>query len=249
MIRQAAILTCLCAFCALGAQRPDATTAPATAPTTAPTAQLEQFCQWVSELNDADAGKREAAFERLLGMKRADLPVLRRAAEGFRPLSPAQAAALRRVVVHVYLTGETYEANPAAGFLGVRLGDVIDLNSGLEEGRNAGPRMGVVIIDRMPGFCGYGALRDGDIIVAITDRPATAIGSLESLRVVIQSFAAGQTIHMEVIRQGRRVRTAAVLDGTPLMVNQAPLEDMLRHRQEKAEEYWRQHFGVLLAQA
>jgi len=242
VFRRIIILTCLCAVCAQGAQRLDATTAPA-----APDVQLEQFHHWVADLNDADAARREEAFGRLLGLNRADLPALRQVAGEFQPLSPSQAAALRQVVVHVFLTGETYEANRTAGFLGVRLGDVIEFNTAGDDRQSAGPRAGVVIIDRMPGFCGYRALRDGDIIVAIADRPATPILSLETLRVVIQSFAAGQTIRMQVIRHGQMVRTEAVLDGTPLQVNQATLEDILRQRQEKAQEYWNRHFGGLLS--
>jgi S1-C subfamily serine protease len=214
--------------------------------TSAPTAQLEQIRDWIKDLDDADSARREEAFGRLLGLERADLQALRHAAGGFLPLSPAQAAALHQVVVHVFLTGETYEANRTAGFLGVRLGDVVELNLAAGDQQPANQRSGVVIIDRMPGFCGYQALRDGDIIVAITDRPATLISSLENLRVVIQSFAAGQTIHMQIIRQGQLVGVQAVLDGTPVQVNQMPLEQMLRDRQTKAEKYWWEHFGELL---
>ncbi|MCC6424885.1 MAG: PDZ domain-containing protein [Phycisphaerales bacterium] len=248
MTLRIAILVCLCAVGAQGAQHLDATTAPATMPTTSPTVQLEQLRQWVTALDDAEATNREEAFGLLLGLNRADLPALRGVAGEFHPLSPSQAAALHQVVVHVYLTGEKYEANRQAGFLGVRLGDVIELNSSTGDEPPAGPRAGVVIIDRMPGFCGYRALRDGDIIVAVTDRPATLISSLENFRAVIQSFAAGQTIHMQVIRQGRLVRTEAVLDGTPIQADQMPLEKMLHDRQENAEIHWQKQFGALLMQ-
>lgn len=244
MVRFLVILMSLCALGAQVAQHPDAAAAPTTS---APAVGMDQLRKWVEELGDLEATRREAAYDRLLELNRSDLSELQRVAAGFRPLTPSRSIALQQVVEHLYLKGEKYEANDTAGFLGVRLGDVIEWEAAGQDTK-PGPHTGVMIAGRMAGFGGFQALRDGDIIVAVADRPATLISSLESLRVVIQSFSAGQMIHLQVIRQGRYIRTSAVLDGTPVLVGQSTLEELLLQRREKAEEYWRTHFADLMGE-
>src|SRR4051812_793365 len=159
-----------------GARRPD----------TRPAASDAIAKAW-AELTHRNPAVRESARLKLMAMDANQLPAFRKLVAASRPLAPSQAVALREIVTQVFLAGRTYEAGSRDGFLGVRLGDVtINLRADAVElppdqpfaANEPDGAHGVVIVERMPGFCGARAFQDGDIILAIDERPDVRIGIL-----------------------------------------------------------------------
>ena len=56
--------------------------------------------------------------------------------------------------------------------------------------------------DRIPGFCAYRFLQNGDVIVGITEAAGKPIRKAKDLTDVIQVCRAGDTIHLEILRGG-----------------------------------------------
>ena len=75
-------------------------------------------------------------------------------------MQASQAAVLYDIVMHVHMAGEPYQAaETMGGFLGLR------------ETRDWTSPPGVAITTRIPGFCAYRMLREGDVIVGIEEFP------------------------------------------------------------------------------
>jgi len=220
--------------------------APATGPTSRPTAS--DLRTWFAGLDDVDADVRADSYSKLLGLRRADLEGLRPIVEQARPLSPGQSAALRDVVVHVYLTGHEYEPDAEGqGFLGVRpLHQTMDLLIGADE-----PDGGVAIGERLPGFCGFRALRTGDVILGTLGARPTKLRRWPELQHYVQQSRGG-TVTFEVLRQGRVMNVAIQLDTRPAAAGdprfQNVMEELLAERQALAEEYWLKFFAPLVEQ-
>ena len=230
--------------------------ASAVAPATQPVATIQQ---WFADLTDRDADVRETATDRLMQLTRGDLPSLRHVVEQARPLAPTQSEVLHDVVVHVYLSGETYDADWTRGFLGVTqmpgtsavavpdpdAGDAPAAAADPAAPGNplAGQEWGVPVGDRLPGFCAYGVLRTGDIILAIVNPPRVrqpaAIGideaqvdeaaqpqqpggdrlyklrHWEEFTRAVKTFPAGRELTFEILRQGKVRRVAITLSPYP----------------------------------
>jgi hypothetical protein len=241
----------LCVAWAAPAAPADPTTVPATQPTTQThaTVHAPHLRAWFAELADPDADIRAAAFTRLLGLSRADLEGLREVVEQSRPIAPAQAAALHDIVIHVYLSGEEYEIGAAQGFLGVK-----SLHQGLEALRLGevppGDDGGVAIGERLPGFCGFQSLRDGDMILGVVaPRPMQMTSWFEFQRYVLQSQP-GQTITFQVLRQGRITEVPIKLSARPAAAadnfDLGAWQELLADRHNRAEALWTGVFKPLL---
>ena len=238
------------------ATRPSTTTWSTTRPATLPTSTIQN---WFNDLAASDAAERERAFAALLGLTRADLPSLRSVVEQSRPLAPSQAAALHDVVTHAYLSGETYDANPRSGFLGLLqpVVDAVDVpDAAAAAGEDAGvvaelrrARTGVPIEYRLPGFCAFRELREGDIILGITAPVPRRLRDWNELSITVMTFPAGETVSFEVLREGR-VRTVPIrLDARPVIPNAIEniwTNEILPARELMAEEYWATHFLPLV---
>src|SRR5438874_2391396 len=126
--------------------------------TTRPT---DQLAAWFSDLANKDASVREQARVGLMGISRADLQTLRKLVETNRPLAPSQAMALHEIVTQVHQATEPYEAvEDRPGFLGVplpRIASAIGLDANDDDSQ-----AGVLVTDRIPGFCAYRFLQNGD---------------------------------------------------------------------------------------
>jgi hypothetical protein len=214
-----------------------------------------------AELTHRNPAVREAARLKLMAMDANQLPAFRKLVAASRPLAPSQAVALREIVTQVFLAGKTYEAGSRDGFLGVRLGDVtVNLRPDPLElppdqplvANEPNEAHGVVIVERMPGFCGARAFQDGDIILAIDERPDVRIGILSGFTEAVKGVGAGHTIHFRVLRQGRVVSVPLTLDVRPLDADRNNVMDPIRELQDErdrlAREYWDAQFAPLLKQ-
>jgi hypothetical protein len=268
-----AVLTCLVASLtrpspAVDAPAPRVTAPDAAAPATQPAEPVRRprtrpsadaVARAWAELTHRDPAVREAARLKLMGMDADQLPDFRKLVATSRPLAPSQAIALHEIVTQVYLAGQTYESTSREGFLGVRLADVnISLRPETVELPNQpfaaadldGDTHGVVIVERMPGFCGARAFQDGDIILAIDERPEVRIGLMGGFTDEVKRAGAGRTIHFRVLRQGRVTRVPLTLDVRPADADRANLMDPIRELQDErdrlAREYWNTEFAPLL---
>ncbi len=255
---------------------PQATTRSTTstfAPATQPIAEVRR---WFDGLSDADAAVREASSEKLMALKRDDLPTLRQAVAETKQLALTQTTALHDIVIHVYLSGETYEANWTQGFLGLMQSHDLENNSVVvkvpEEAADADAatdeeRRGVPVGNRLAGFCGYGALRTGDVILAFTitvdlqeeaaAKDATPkvteftrnLQDWSQLIEVVRRIPGGTPVGFDVLRQGRVRRIPIVLSPRPAWAEPGlDFEPILLERERKSEAYWQQVFAPLVGE-
>jgi hypothetical protein len=239
-------------LCSLGADSP---------PTPKKEEDVEaRIARSFTELADGDAKVRDAARSELMGLERRYLPELKRIVEQSKPLLPSQAAVLRQIVTHIYLSGEPYPVNHAMGFLGVRMQSAtvsqpVDPQVGRNpQGPEANipaplPQNGVVIVERLAGFVGARALLDGDVIVAIEEHPQVQFASSLAFSQAIASTAPGETIHFQVLRRGRVVKVEVKLDSRPAAAedaDQSSMDALDTQRRQKADGYWRETFAPLV---
>ena len=204
--------------------------------------------QWFAELDDPAAGVREAARTKLMGMRRQDLPAFRKLVGESLPLAPAQAAVLRQVVTHVYLAGEEYQTARAEGFLGVKMQETSVRLPAADGHDQFAPAVGVVIVERMPGFVGSRMLLDGDVVLGIVERPDVRTLGMYEFQILVKQVPPGQTIHFQVLRQGQVLRVPVAPDPRPFDAD-GMMQQLLRNRQIKADEYWDSAFGGLVKEA
>jgi hypothetical protein len=217
-------------------------------PATRPSGQIEK---WVEQLADRDPSARDAARDALMGMSPADLPVLRAVLEKSQPLAPSQAGSLREVVTQVYLAGQSYA--PAAvrqGFLGVMLLPLGPRGWAPADAADDAFMPGVLVGERLPGFCGFRALRLGDVVTGV--RSAGNLIKTEtqqSLQNAIASTPPGEAISLELLRQGRTIEVSVKVDVRPLAAedrNPAVINEFAARRQALADDYWQTHFAALV---
>jgi len=216
---------------------------PATQPATQP-ADNAAMRKWLSDLASPDSSVRDAARAKMMTLTRDDLPALQKLVEENRPLAPSQATAIRQIVQEVYLAGEPYQAEENKGFLGI-----------LMENSGAGMRdfdhgdvhgdPGVVVAERIPGFCASRMLLDGDVILGTTN-PRLMFTDSSALQQAIQAVLPGETIHLQVLRNGRVIDVPLVLDPKPAEASIATISGFKLRRAAKFQEYWESTFAPLL---
>jgi hypothetical protein len=228
---------------------------PTTAPTTRPAANVASIRQLVGQLAEGGYETREAARVALMGLKRSELELLRDAVKQSLPLEPSQIAVLHDIVSHVYLTGDLYESTDASpGFLGVSLPSVYRA----EDRGLLSLERGVAVVARVPGFCAYRMLQNGDVILSMrppvgqpvrfeTPDPDLLMASVKAIR-------AGQTITFEVLRQGQIINVPIILDLRPAGLDRNPatsafwFQEFTARRMDQAEALWERDFAPLLAE-
>jgi len=226
-------------------------------PSTQPDEPLlaDRVAQCISALGNPDPELRARAREALLSSgKRSDLETIRSVVQASRPLMPSQIAALKEIVQHLYLTGETYEKNATAAFMGVQLTPISVAWS--PAGGVPGVLSGQAIANRFPGFCGYAALEDGDVVLEVgTHGQARLPVAGEMLATFVRSMRPGSTADLRVLRQGRLVTVPIRLDARPACLDDArfqlpaaesSMEKLLSDRQAAADRYWDTTFAPLL---
>lgn len=200
------------------------------APATLPADMLRT---WYVQLADSDPDVRERARIDLMGIERGQLPHLRQIVADTRPIKAAQAAVLYDIVSHVFMATEPYEANPRAGFLGVRLPESLDAEA--------------LVTGRVPGFCAYRMLQDGDVIVGIAELPGVKFPSRTQFTNAIRAIPAGTRLTLHILRNGQNKSVALRLDARPTASDPPnSMSDLENDRKEKADAYWARHFAPLL---
>lgn len=206
---------------------------------------LAPLRQAFTELDDPDAAVRDAARLKLMGMRRKDLPAFRELVRESTPLAPSQAAVLRQIVMQVFLAGEPYMTNNAEGFLGVRMQTTSVRLPAADGAEQFAPAVGVVIVERYPGFTGARMLVDGDVVLGVVERPDVRAMGTDEFQFIVRSVTPGTTIHFQVIRQGQIVRVPVAPDPRPFEAD-GLMQDLIYRRQRKAEAYWEDTFAPVI---
>jgi hypothetical protein len=223
--------------------------APTTAPTkfaaaTQPLPELAHAKRLIAQLADNDFDRREAARVALMGLRRSDLPALREAVRQSLPLMPSQLTVLREIVTHVYLTGDVYLPDQEGiGFLGVSLPSGFDPDQ-----RGAlGIQRGVAVLARSPGFAAYRMLQNGDVVLAVNaDGDRAETNTTGELQEAIRSVKAGETVKLEILRQGQILTVVIKLDPRPFNLSNVGFDEMSTRRSNEADDYWDREFAPLL---
>jgi len=206
------------------------------------------MAQSLSDLASPDAAVREASQAQLMRLTRPDLQALEGLLERSRPLAPSQAAALRQIVREVYLAGEDYEKDATKGFLGILMDKSALGTRDLQQPSDVVLVPGVVVEDRIPGFCASRMLRDGDIILG-TSEPAQVFNSPSDLQFAIAGLEPGSVVRLQVLRQGQLMEVRVTLDSRPLEADGIDSAEGFRDRRtKKFDEYWQANFANLLKQ-
>jgi hypothetical protein len=153
--------------------------------------------------------------------------------------------------------GEEDKAEAATGVGGLviegdGMGRVLILPNGIV--RRVGGEIGVVVSERMPGFCAYRHLDNGDVILTLKDDQVFRPRTVWDFQVRVRQHAPGDRITLEVLRRGKLVDVTLELDGYPACALGDPqaisekLERFRREREGAAEEYWQEKFGVLVGE-
>ena len=116
--------------------------------------EIAQIRQWFSDLDDPDASVREQARVSLMGMQRRDLPAFQKLVDDSRPLAGAGGGAAATGDARLPVRRAVRDHRPQ-GFLGVRMQDTERPPARPGPAPTAATAaVGVVIVERMPGFVG-----------------------------------------------------------------------------------------------
>jgi C-terminal processing protease CtpA/Prc len=232
-------LLCACLPC----RGEDPVTQPA--PQTQPAVSADSIKRWFDQLSDADPNLRDDAADQLMQLKRQDLPMLRKVVQDELPLTPTQMEALPEIVSQVYLSGEGYQSQPDAGFLGIQT-SIVDIAS-VKEDSDRHKYNGILVSRRVTGFCAARALRDGDVIVGIADLPRLGFVDATTFRDAVMSHPAGSTVHLQVLRRGQVREVPITLDPRPIEANlEDGLQRLTQQRERAFDHYWADNFAPLL---
>ena len=219
---------------------------PATLPTTQPVSpkKLAAVREMLKHLASEDSTQREKARIDLMGLQRSDLYTLREAMRLSQPLQPSQVTVLPDIVSHVYLAGEPIPpdaavANPNSGFLGIRLAQYLRP----EDRALLSLEKGVAVVGRIPGFCAFRMLQDGDVILSIVEQNGVELNKPDDLIDAVKSVRPGQSITFELIRHGRIIQVPITLDRRPPIVDP---DQFIYERAKLAAELWAREFAPVL---
>ena len=214
------------------------------APTTRPAASNDpttnRIRRALDDLTDKNPTIREQARHRLMTLSRNDLPALRAIVKENAPLSPAQVDGLQDIVTQVYLSDTSYPSDLTQGFLGVMFDleqEAIELECG-----------GVEIRRRIPGFCAFRELQDGDIVLSIGNPPAVlTFRTSPQMTQAVKLCPAGRTIPFNILRRGRLIHLPITLDARPSNIDgQITSVDFVAQRNAEAAGYWEENFEPLV---
>jgi hypothetical protein len=210
-------------------------------PTTRPVGkpvEKEQMRKMFLELDHPDGRVRERAREKLMGIRRTDLGVLAEVMAEFRPLEQQTVRLMKEIVTHVYLTEDEYDRE-ARGFLGISM----PRQGEIEE------RMQVIVESRMPGFGGFAALRDGDVILDIVESPQPQPLSRDNFIDAIKAMRPERTVKLKVLRQGVMRVVEVRVSPRPAerdrngFAYETRVQELVHRRSEEAEKFWNDTFG------
>ncbi len=211
------------------------------APGKAPRDAAANMRMWFAQLSDDSADVRDGARQKLLGISRKDLSILRDIVKQRVPLMPCESEVLRSVVTHVYLAGAgTPVDDPSTGFVGVWFD--IDQN-------NPDPAMGgVEIRHRIPGSCASRYLEDGDVVLNIGNAtPMYRVLTDAEVISLVKTYNAGEMLRFEVLRRGRVLKIPLVLGARPQVLPSGEfIPPFVSQQLADASGYWEETFQPLL---
>jgi hypothetical protein len=220
---------------------------PTTAPTTQP-ARVAGIKQMVGKLANDNYQVREAARVELMGLNRAELPLLRKAVKQSLPLEPSQLMALQDIVTQVYLSGADYDKEEGtAGFLGISMASWGNIeNQGL-----LSIERGIAVVSRVPGFSAFRMLQPGDVILAMDTGTARiefkSPNPEDAFSGAVKAIDAGTMVKFEVLRQGQIIDVPVMLSRRPRGLTTPGFIDRFNtERANRAEDYWEKDFATLL---
>jgi len=208
------------------------------------------MANWLTQLGDREPRTRQLARHNLLGLSPGDLPALRQILAA-RRLTPAQIDPLEEIITYVS-TRQTLldeRGDSAAPFLGVSMAAFPAFRDDTDAGS---AEVGVVVDNRLFGYVAYRYLENGDVITALGregDLKPTRTG--EELRAVVQSLTPGQTITINLLRNGTPMTTRFALDAAPQAaldktVTPSRLEAMIDRVRDDAQTVYDQQFRPLI---
>ena len=106
--------------------------------------------------------------------------------------------------------------------------------------------VGIIVAARVPGFCGYRMLEDGDVVLRLTsDRPYDFHNPAEFSSTVARQRA-GDTVTFDVLRRGKLLHVPITLDRKPAWADPLLISEAMIARQRRAADYWDQAFAPLV---
>jgi hypothetical protein len=197
----------------------------------------------VRNLGNPDPRVRDAGRTALLRLRREDLAELKKAMAKSRPLLPAQTSALRVIVRQIYLAEEKYNTD-GHGFLGIIM-DGSNPDADLVPGNDT-TDLGVVVTERIPGFCAARWLLDGDIVLGMA-RPFVPFHRTNDLRTTIGPMKPGTNVGLLVLRQGQLTTVVLKPDPNPQEIQSIDqIPGFEAEREKRFTAYWNQEFRPLL---
>lgn|GEM_PF-7014742 len=203
----------------------------------------------LSALGSPEFAVRDAMFTRLLSDNKLSDDVIDRAFAGatkpeqrHRLMEVAQHHLIRRMCKNMPLPNEQ-------GSLGIMLaGSAISIPD--ESGK---PQPGAYVMQTLPGFPAFAHLRSGDVIISLgKGRLSTEVipaTFLKSFQEQIKSFKAGQTIPMEVWRDGKIINisfAAASFDHLTIVYPNVQSE-VFKPLNQEYERIWKERATQLRA--
>jgi S1-C subfamily serine protease len=110
---------------------------------------------------------------------------------------------------------------------------------------------GVVVVSRVPGFCAYRMLQDGDVLLSMANGAGSTIefASNDQLVDAVRSAKAGDTVQFEVLRQGQILTIPITLDRKPMSLQvQLQIEEFNGRRADQVNDLWDRDFAPLLVE-
>ncbi len=208
-------------------------------------------------LADPDPRVRDQASENLMGISFEDLPKLRQLVIENQPLVPDQSAAMKDIVIQVYLAGQKYECvgggltDPSGNLGPFFLGLTWPLGLGSDE------RMGVPVEERIPGFPSYRYLRTGDMILGLLINPDATLQQFpnmpthnsEMLSTAISSPARAQDMTLQVLRHGQILKVRLKMAPRPQIAelrDPKVTQQFVADRAVEGDRYWNENFAPVL---
>lgn len=207
--------------------------------------------QLYDRLTDPDPVERGKARTELLGLKKDQLPLLKKAVASSQPVTPAQAQVLRDIVVHIHVHEAIgFGTKGDKPFLGVDTPEYYDFERP--------PAIGCLITQPFIGFTAYRYVQPGDIVVQASVRNMNRqVTTFEDFARVLKTAKLGDIVSMTVARGGSKVDISFPLESNPLILtsrnanagaNQANIVTATRLKPliRDANRFFDKEFGPLL---
>ncbi len=186
------------------------------APAAAPEAEAASVAvqKQIADLDSPDAETRERATTSL--MIRTDLPADALGTAYRAARSPEQRMRLTRIATHRFYAAQTARAEAPdhdSASLGISIGDLPDQRRVIRPFQCPDVKTPAFLITgTLPGFPAYAFLRPGDLIVAINSEPFTDDLVAQKFTERVKSFAPGDIVTLDVIRDSKPIAVRLRLD-------------------------------------